>query len=70
MCPGQVYSLCWSILNSGAASPKIQSHYANVFVLIVCENNQFLKKWQVKIYIAGLNFRAGYTTDFKYYKTV
>ena len=29
---------------SSVASPKIQSCYANIFVFIDCENNQFLKK--------------------------
>ena len=30
--------------SSSVASPNIQSRYANFFVFIDCENNQFLKK--------------------------
>ena len=31
-------------VSSSVASPKIQSCYANMYVFIDCENNQFLKK--------------------------
>lgn len=34
---------------SGEASPIIVSCYANIFVFIICENNQFPKKWIVMI---------------------
>ena len=31
-------------LSSSVASPTIKSRYANIFIGITCENNQFLKK--------------------------
>jgi hypothetical protein len=39
------------------ASPTIESLYANIFVFIDCENNQFLKKW-----IMIIKCPAGYAT--------
>ena len=47
------------------------SSYANIFMFIAYEINQFLKKWIVmKIWmcIAGPNFRAVYATKY-FYKT-
>ena len=32
------------VVTSSVASLKIKSRYANIFVFIDCENNQFLKK--------------------------
>ena len=34
----------WEI-SSGEASPTIYSCYVNFLELMVCKNNQFLKKW-------------------------
>ena len=54
---------------SGEASPTIYSCYVNVLELMVCKNNQFLKKWimielslTIEIYIAGVKNRAGFAT--------
>ena len=53
-------------MSSNVASLTIKSHYANIFVFIDCENNQFLMKSYViivEIWIAGLKFQAGYAAD-------
>jgi hypothetical protein len=44
--------------SSSVASPTIKSRYANIFVFIDCENNQFLKKWIMTLQFSlklGLN---------------
>ena len=38
------YTLEWYTVFSSVASLTINSRYANIFVFIDCENNQFLKK--------------------------
>ena len=57
---------------SGEASPTIYSCYVNFLELMVCKNNQFLKKWimielslTIEIYIAGVKNRAGFATCFE-----
>ena len=42
-----MFTLYWfrMVTSSSVASLTIKSRYANIFVFIDCENNQFLKKW-------------------------
>ena len=56
---------------SGEASPTIYSCYVNFLELMVCKNNQFLKKGimielslTIEIYIAGVKNRTGFATAF------
>ena len=41
---GQISVIYYLLLPSGEASPTIYSCYVNFLELMVCENNQFLKK--------------------------